>query len=217
MSKSKSETLNLYARPGETKAEALGHYALTPDLQAAFTLRLYGIPGSEDVDLGGLTKALQAQAKAASQGDFTRIEALLSAQAHTLDAVFNNLARIATQRETVPSMATYLKLALKAQSQCRTTLEALAEIKNPASVSFVKQANIAHGHQQVNNGPQGSDASDGNSTARARKKPKSAKQTKRVKHDEQSTLDTGAPGTPSRADPAMAPVGPVHGAENGQG
>ena len=40
------------------------------------------------------------------------------------------------------------KLALKAQSQCRATLETLAAIKNPP-VIFVKQAN---GHQQVNNG-----------------------------------------------------------------
>ena len=47
---------------------------------------------------------------------------------------------------------TYLRLALKAQSQCRTTLESLAEIRNPRPVAFVKQANIAHGHQQVNNG-----------------------------------------------------------------
>jgi len=45
----------------------------------------------------------------------------------------------------------YLRLALKAQSQCRTTLETLAVIKNPAPVAFVRQANIAHGPQQVNN------------------------------------------------------------------
>ena len=47
---------------------------------------------------------------------------------------------------------TYLRLALKAQAQCRTTWESLAEIKNPRAVAFVRQANIAHGPQQVNNG-----------------------------------------------------------------
>jgi hypothetical protein len=36
-------------------------------------------------------------------------------------------------------------LALKAQSQCRATLETLAAIKNPQPVAFVRQANIAHG------------------------------------------------------------------------
>jgi hypothetical protein len=47
---------------------------------------------------------------------------------------------------------TYLRLALKAQSQCRTTLETLDLIRNPRSVAFVRQANIANGPQQVNNG-----------------------------------------------------------------
>ena len=44
-----------------------------------------------------------------------------------------------------------LAVALKAQSQCRTTRETLANIKNPPKV-FAWQANIAHGPQQVNNG-----------------------------------------------------------------
>jgi hypothetical protein len=45
----------------------------------------------------------------------------------------------------------YLRLALKAQTQCRATLETLATIKNPPII-YAKQANFANGHQQVNNG-----------------------------------------------------------------
>lgn len=45
----------------------------------------------------------------------------------------------------------FLKLALRAQSQCRATLEILALIKHPQPVAIVKQANIAAGPQQVNN------------------------------------------------------------------
>jgi hypothetical protein len=41
-------------------------------------------------------------------------------------------------------------MALRAQSQCRATLETLATVKNPPVV-FAKQANIANGPQQVNN------------------------------------------------------------------
>ena len=41
---------------------------------------------------------------------------------------------------------TYLRLALKAQSQCRATLETLAAIKNPP-VIFAKQANVTTGPQ----------------------------------------------------------------------
>lgn len=40
---------------------------------------------------------------------------------------------------------------LKAQSQCRATLETLAAIKVGPAI-FARQANIAHGPQQVNNG-----------------------------------------------------------------
>jgi hypothetical protein len=40
------------------------------------------------------------------------------------------------------------------ESQCRTTLETLATIKNPPDVAFVKQANYAAGPQRVNNGGQ---------------------------------------------------------------
>ena len=43
-----------------------------------------------------------------------------------------------------------MRLALKAQGQCRATLETLATIKNPPVV-FARQANIAQGPQQVNN------------------------------------------------------------------
>jgi hypothetical protein len=46
----------------------------------------------------------------------------------------------------------YLRLGLKAQGQCRATLQTLFEMKHPQPVAFVKQANIANGPQQVNNG-----------------------------------------------------------------
>ncbi|MGB5705479.1 MAG: hypothetical protein WBM41_01500 [Arenicellales bacterium] len=44
----------------------------------------------------------------------------------------------------------YVRVALRSQSQCRANLETLSTIKNPPVV-YVKQANIAPGHQQVNN------------------------------------------------------------------
>ena len=47
----------------------------------------------------------------------------------------------------------YMRMGMKAQSQCRATLQVLADIKNPRPVAFVKQANINNGgNQQVNNG-----------------------------------------------------------------
>ena len=51
----------------------------------------------------------------------------------------------------MPHYESFLRLAFKAQAQCRQTLETLSTIKNPP-VIFAKQANISNGHQQINNG-----------------------------------------------------------------
>ena len=53
--------------------------------------------------------------------------------------------------EYLEAMDRYLRLALKAQAQCRATIETLAAMKNPPVV-FARQANISNGPQQVNNG-----------------------------------------------------------------
>jgi hypothetical protein len=82
-------------------------------------------------------------------GDLGRIERTLTSQFLTLDAIFANLAERSKRQEYMKQMETYLRLALKAQAQARATAEALALLKNP--MPYIKQANIAQGHQQVNN------------------------------------------------------------------
>ena len=128
----------------------------SPESLAAATVRRYlqvteGHDELERFHLIGLTKELLEQSARTHAGDMARPEAMLTAQAHTLDAVFNHLATRAAENmgEYLDATDTYLRLALKAQSQCRATLETLAAIKNPPVV-FAKQANIAHGPQQVN-------------------------------------------------------------------
>ena len=95
-------------------------------------------------------------------------EAMLSAQAVALNAIFGEFARRAAVNmgEHIGAMETYARLAMKAQSQCRSTIETLAEMKNPPVV-FARQANISNGPQQVNNGITTSDA-ERSEQARAR-------------------------------------------------
>lgn len=83
------------------------------------------------------------------KGNLETIENILLTQALSLDAIFNNLANKAVNCEWMNQFDMLLRLALKAQSQCRATLEALANIKRPSQVAFFKQANISN--QQVNN------------------------------------------------------------------
>lgn len=63
-----------------------------------------------------------------------------------------SLALKASSQEYLKNYGLFMNLALKAQSQSRATIQALTELKYPKQVAFVKQANISHGHQQINNG-----------------------------------------------------------------
>ena len=104
----------------------------------------------ERVELGGIIDSLQ-QSSEQLQSDTPLLlaERILMSQAQSLNAVFCDMAKRANRQEYVANMDKLLRLALKAQSQCRATLETLANIKNPPIV-FAKHANIAH-QQQINN------------------------------------------------------------------
>ena len=118
----------------------------------------------ERVELGGIIDSLQ-QSSEQLQSDTPLLlaERILMSQAQSLNAVFCDMAKRANRQEYVANMDKLLRLALKAQSQCRATLETLSNIKNPP-VIFAKHANIAHNqqinNQQVNNSPQGTAQSE---------------------------------------------------------
>lgn len=146
-------------------------------------------------------------------GDMGRPETILISQANTLDVIFNILAQRAGANVGTNADLTekYLRMALKAQSQCRTTLEALAEIKSPKSATFIKQANIAE-QQQVNNG---GNVTNGGTAGSHEKKPDQSNEL--ITEAPHATLDPGATRKAGRTDPQMAPVGTVDRAQNGRG
>ena len=133
---------------------------LSSSIQSAVSIQAWGKFAGE-ADLSDLVVNLRERIKKVQGGDMQPIEAMLYGQAMTLETIFTSLARRATLQEHLKQFQTHLGLALKAQAQCRATLEALAEIKNPRPIAFVKQANISGGHQQVNNAAQ-NDHADAN-------------------------------------------------------
>ncbi len=143
-------TLQINATQDDMDDE-VARVSISPCELGAMTIQAYKKSFGE-VNLMGLVKATQDQIDAVQDGDMKRTDAMLITQAHTLDAIFNELARRAALNmgEYINATDTYLRLALKAQSQCRTTLETLAEIKNPKPTAFIKQQNIGM-NQQVNN------------------------------------------------------------------
>lgn len=149
-----SNQLAVKAEAGESAATSLARTSLRPTVQAGITATKLLGPHFPDPDLGELINSLSGHVAAAGKGDLSRVEAMLVSQAQTLDLLFNKLTRQSVQNighypETV---ALYMKLALRAQSQCRAVAETLNEMKHPRPVAFFQQANIANGPQQVNNG-----------------------------------------------------------------
>jgi len=197
--------LMIAGQPGEDEAITTARVVLSPTVQAAITLEEYGKPRG-DLDVGDLIDALSEQTRASSNGDLQRAETMLTAQAHTLDAIFNQLARRAIDAERMDHLDRFLKLALRAQSQCRSTWEALAALKRPRALGYVHQANIAHGPQQVNNTLAAPDA-----PSRGRNQ---TLQNKLLEANDDERLDPGAAGAPGRADSDLATVGASDRAED---
>jgi len=196
--------------PGEDQAVAFSRAVLQPTLQAAVTIKEYGKPYYGDhLNVDGLIASLEEQTCASSGGDLKRADAMLTTQAHTLDAIFNTLARRAINAKCADNFERFLKLALRAQSQCRATLGTLSAIKNPPAVGHVHQANIAHGPQQVIN----ASAAPGDTPCAGAGENQNLKN-ELLEQIDGERLDTGTTCTPGRTDPAMATVGEVNGAED---
>ena len=94
---------------------------------------------------------LAESSKRINGGDLTEVEAMLVHQAVALQSIFVKLTEGALGAETLSNFDLKFRYALRAQSQCRATLETLANIKNPPMV-FARQANVTTGPQQINNG-----------------------------------------------------------------
>lgn len=143
-------------------------FNMNPSLRGALTAREFGSGSTDQLDIVESYNEMERQIQRVHDGDLSNVEAMLTAQAVALDGVFNELASRAAANfgARMDAAETYLRLALKAQSQCRATLETLVEVKYPKLATFIKQANIA-AQQQVNNGQ---NSADRTATSRTGKK-----------------------------------------------
>jgi hypothetical protein len=140
--------------PNKERADAMATLVVAPQVNAAAVVTQYAPETFGDLDMGSLATTLAAGMGDLHAGDMKRAEAMLYGQAHALQAIFVNMVRRAPKQDFMAHWESFMRVGLKAQNQCRMTLETLATIKNPPVV-FVRQANIANGPQQVNNGVSG--------------------------------------------------------------
>lgn len=203
--------------PTATTAEKVARHAATvPEVQAAAAMEQWAKHAFAEVDLCTLIEKIREQTDAMHKGDMKEIEAMLFAQSLTLQATFTALSRraAANSGEHMGATDTYLRLALKAQGQCRATLETLANIKNPRPMAFVKQANITSGPQQVNNAA--NELMDNHARVGAREETETAQNElltdTRATHGE--PVDTRAKSKAGRSNPRLATVETGHRAAN---
>lgn len=148
-----SKTLQIKKEQGKSEERQFAEIGLSPIALNTMTARIFSRGGMGEIDITEAVSVMRDKVGKVNTGDTNELEATLTAQAVSLDAIFNELARRAALNmgEYMQATETYMRLALKAQAQCARTIEVLAAIKNPP-VIFAKQANIANGPQQVNNG-----------------------------------------------------------------
>jgi len=201
--------LNIHLKHGETKEHATAYAVSRPTVQAGFTT--YTLLRSEkflaeNLNLNELIRTLGEQVEAVDKKDLARGEAMLTAQAHTLDTLFNYLSRKAMRSEYLSQFEGYLKLALRSQSQCRSTWEAISAIQNPPLAGYIRQANIAAGHQQVINALR---------TGEHEVSPDELLE--KTEHESDTWVDRETPGTAEGVDSAVEAVGEIDGTAYGDG
>lgn len=195
-----------------SRSRKLALVASMPEHNHSVLQRRYStVGGLAEADGLDLFDVLVDQVREVQKGNLSEVEATLMAQVKTLDTIFVRLATRAEMNmgEHMKAMETYLRLAMKAQSQCRATAETLAEIKNPRSVAFVRQANIAN-NQQVNSGQP-------TPVAEPRAEQHQSEQNELLEVIPSERLDTGTQSKAGRADSPMEAVGAVYRPDNNRG
>lgn len=180
----------------ESKDAVIAKAALSPYLSGAVVADAFqaNIMGP-DVNLMEMVNVLTENVRQARDGDLSHLEAMLVSQATGLQTIFTSLAKRAQVQTSQRNLEAFLGLAMKAQSQSRATIATLVELKYPRQVAFVKQANISHGHQQINNASRTQEIRSEKSKLNV------------LEHDDGSkTMDAGATATAGGSYPAHQTV-----------
>ncbi len=197
-------------RASDNPAEHHGNYAKAITAPEVAAHRVIMACEHQDLtaplDVPGMLLMLKDQGAAFSSGDMTHAEAMLSAQATALQTLFARLTEKAMMQSHMPNLEAFMRLALRAQSQSRATLQTLAAIKNPP-VIYAKQANVTTGPQQVNNGV----------AAPSRNPEVENQQNKLLEADDGKWLDPRAAGATSGGDTTLEALGKFDGAALGSG
>ncbi|GAB3483748.1 hypothetical protein [Polaromonas eurypsychrophila] len=195
--------------------------AVKPSMNGAAVIQAYqGNVMGKDADINVLIDRLRDTFTEVKGGDLHTLEAMLISQATALQTIFTSLARRAQDQQYQKNLEAFLGLALKAQAQSRATISALVDLKYPRQATFVKQANIANGPQQVNNGGAVGGNPDHYAQARTHAENSAPEQNKllEVRHGQPGKrMDTRAAQAAERSYQAVETVAAVYRAKKPRG
>lgn len=145
--------LDVRLNEGENAGRAIARVTLDPqtrnaNLAMAFGSTMFGDKLRPDIEQA--TAALAEEVRGAVGGDLSLSSRVLASQAIALDTIFTEMARRSCLNlgEYPEAAERYMRLALKAQASCRSTLEALGRLHQPREQT-VRHVHVNEGGQAV--------------------------------------------------------------------
>jgi hypothetical protein len=146
------DTLELTQEAGKTEGQLFARAVIDPTVRHASTAAFFASQsfGTGRPSMMASAEVLAKEISKVEAGDIGLASRLLASQAVTLDALFIELARRSGSNmgDYPQAMERYMRLALKAQSNCRATLEAMAKLHQPREQT-VRHVHVNEGGQAV--------------------------------------------------------------------
>ena len=192
----KAKKIRVEPEADNTKAKVAATIACEPTFKAALTAQLYAPALGQELDTVAMHSKTAELAYNAKNEDLGEIEVMMAAQIYALDSIFHYTAgRAKANMGQYPHAADmYMRLALKAQTQCRSTAETLSAIKNPRA--YIRQTNIAQ-NQQINNSENFTDQTN-----------------ELLSEQNHATLDFGGKSASGRTNSALAALEAINGGKD---
>lgn len=196
------------------RAEATGRLVTDTALNNALVAAKFAEPRfaiGGPVEVTGVADAISAEIEKVQSGDMTGVEAMLVAQAISLQNMAAQFLTRAADKGTAEALNIFGGLGLRAQAQSRATLATLIDLKFPRATVFAKNAAVSNGGpQQVNMGgaaPSGAPAHE------------VIPQSKLITEGQTSgtLLDAGATSTAGNSYSVAQPVAALNGTEKPRG
>lgn len=151
--KPNNRNINLPYQEGESLEKLATEYMLDPKTMGALVVEGNAGSVSNQIEFEFAKGVIEQGVEEIKSGNLAKLEEMLYSQAVALNMMFTSLSRRAANQSNLDIRAGMTNLALKSQNQSRNTIQTLINLKQPNKTAFIKQqTNVAHGHQQINNG-----------------------------------------------------------------